>query len=93
MEGFGEYKHIKTQIAPNRACAMHVPRLNNMFSIYSDSYTFIGKHEKELDEKDLICVTLQNMSIICIKEQHQPYESATRNKKILIVFWLSDKLF
>ena len=36
----------------------------------SDSYTFIGKHENELDEKDLICVTLQNMSIMCIKEQH-----------------------
>ena len=31
---FGDYKHIKTQIAPNKACAMHVPRLNNMFSIY-----------------------------------------------------------
>lgn len=31
---FGDYKHIKTQIAPKKACAMHVPKLNNMFSKY-----------------------------------------------------------
>ena len=43
---FGDYKHIKTQIAAKKACAMHVSRLNSIFSIYF-RLTYMKKHEKE----------------------------------------------
>ena len=44
----GDYRHIK-----NRAMCSECPKAEQYLSYTSDSHTFIGKDEIELDEKDL----------------------------------------
>ena len=81
-----------------KACAMYVPRLKNMFSIYFWLTYFHRLAWKRARWKGFyLCNFAKHVLTfyqLCIKEQHQPYESATRNIKFL--FWfgcLSNKLF
>ena len=62
LKSFGDYKHIKTQIAPKRRVQCMPQGRTICLAYTSGSQTFIRKHEKELDEKDFISVTLRNMS-------------------------------
>ena len=58
---FGDFKHNKTRIAPEQGMCSACPKAEQCLVYTFGLHTLIGKHEKELDEKNL-CVNLQNIS-------------------------------
>ena len=91
LKSFGEYKHQNSNCFKKR----HVQCMSQGWTIClaytSGSHTFIGKHEKELDEKDLF-VSLCETCLNFVSTLHQRATSAIwishKKYQILILFWL-----
>ena len=72
---------VATSILRLVQCAMHVPRLNNVYYIPQTHITFIGKDEKEPGEKDLFVYAKHALTVLKSNISHKKYQ-------ILIVLWL-----
>ena len=87
--------HQDSRFFQKKACAMHVPRLNNIFSIYFRLTYFHRQAWKRPRWKELIYVTLRNMSWLyqlCVKKEHQPMNQPKKisNSYCLLVVWVTN---
>ena len=79
---FGNYNHIKTQIVPQKRHVQCMSQGCTICLVYtSDSHTFIGKHEKELDENDLCKFAKHALTV------YGRAISAIRNMKLLLALF------